>query len=189
MNATKSSHVLVACMFTIGGCMQTSGSGGSDGSSDDWGDPEADADTDTDTDGETDTDSGSATDDGDPTAELLQTIRGEWHGRIGDNYEFGCLCLTLADDGTVIEPSGITAGFDVTSGDTTVLDVDARQIDILTIVDGSRFHVSDGTVSEDGSLIEGNWHGETYSGFDDPIELDRLPQTCEQRTGWTGAPC
>ncbi len=135
-------------------------------------------------------DSGSV-DSGGPEAELLLSIAGTWHGQIGPGYAGGCLCLTLDNVGNVIEPSGITLAFDVTGGDTTVLDADAREVDIRTVVEGSPFHIrGPAQVDADGTMIDGRWESEpSGSAFDNTIVLDREPESCMDRTGLDGAPC
>jgi hypothetical protein len=121
-------------------------------------------------------------------AELFAALTGEWHGEIGPGYKFGCLCLTLDETGAVIHPSGITMGFQVTdAGGTTIVSLEDREIDIATRVEGSTFHIQEAILSEDSSLIEGEWVGQ--SAFDSTIVLDREPATCEDRTGLWGAPC
>jgi hypothetical protein len=122
--------------------------------------------------------------------ELYAAITGEWHGEIGPDYQFGCLCLTLDETGAVVHPSGITMGFGVKDGGgTTIVSLEDREIDIATMVEGSKFHVEDAILSDDASLIEGQWAGESVSEFDSTIILDRDPATCEDRTGLWGAPC
>lgn len=122
-------------------------------------------------------------------AELLAAITGEWHGAIGPGYKFGCLCLTLDEEGDVVHPSGITLGASVKGGGVTIVSLEDRAIDIATTVEGSAFHIEDATVSVDASLIEGSWMGEGVSDFDEAITLDRDPASCEDRTGLWGAPC
>ena len=122
-------------------------------------------------------------------AALLEDIAGTWHGMIGAGYRNGCLCLTLDSAGNVISPSGITGGFTITGGSTTIVDVSTREIDILTIVSGVNFHIQDAFVNSDGTVINGQWVGETIHDFDDTITLDRDPASCLSRTGLTGAPC
>ena len=122
--------------------------------------------------------------------ELYAEIAGEWHGQIGPDYKFGCLCLTLDDTGDVIHPSGITLGFGVKDGGgTTIVSLEDREIDIATLVEGSVFHIQDAVLSEDASRIEGQWIGEGVSDFNSTILLDRDPASCEDRTGLWGAPC
>ena len=108
---------------------------------------------------------------------------------IGPGYRNGCLCLTLDGAGNVIEPSGITMGFDVDGGATTIVDPGTREIDIRMFVTGAPFHVQDAFVNGGATIIDGQWVGETFHDFDDTIVLDREPQSCEARTGLTGAPC
>jgi hypothetical protein len=122
-------------------------------------------------------------------AALLAAIGGQWHGKIGEAYKGGCLCLTLDAAGKVIEPSGITLGFDVTGGSTVVVDLAKREIDTTTIVQGYEFHIRKAIVAEDAQLIDGLWQGEPPSSFDDTIVLDRMPASCKERTGLDGAPC
>jgi hypothetical protein len=122
--------------------------------------------------------------------ELYGAITGEWHGEIGPDYQFGCLCLTLDETGGVVHPSGITMGFGVKDGGgTTIVSLEDREIDIATLVSGSVFHIAEAILSEDASLIEGLWSGESVSEFDSTIILDRDPASCEDRTGLWGAPC
>jgi hypothetical protein len=122
--------------------------------------------------------------------ELYAELTGEWHGEIGPDYQFGCLCLTLDETGAVIHPSGITMGFGVKDGGgTTIVSLEDREIDIATLVSGSVFHIEDAYLSDDASQIEGQWTGENVSEFDSTIVLDRDPASCEDRTGLWGAPC
>ena len=122
--------------------------------------------------------------------ELYTAITGEWHGEIGPDYQFGCLCLTLDETGAVVHPSGITMGFGVKNGDgTTIVSLEDREIDISTMVEGSVFHIAEAILSDDASTIEGLWAGESVSEFDSTIILDRSPASCEDRTGLWGAPC
>jgi len=122
--------------------------------------------------------------------ELYAAITGEWHGEIGPDYQFGCLCLTLDETGAVIHPSGITMGFGVKDGGgTTIVSLEDREIDIATMVEGSVFHIEEAILSDDASLIEGQWSGQGVSEFDSTIILDREAATCEERTGLSGAPC
>ena len=122
--------------------------------------------------------------------ELYAAITGEWHGEIGPDYQFGCLCLTLDETGAVVHPSGITMGFGVKDGGgTTIVSLEDREIDIATLVSGSVFHIEEAYLSDDASSIEGQWAGESVSEFDSTIILDRDPASCEDRTGLWGAPC
>jgi hypothetical protein len=173
----------------VGGDDDDAADGDADADADADGDADADADADADGDADGDAD---ADGDGDADADadaLLRSLAGEWHGSIGDGYAGGCLCLTLDEAGGVIEPSGITLGFDVTGGSTTIVDLAGRGIDILTVVQGSNFHIQDATVDEEGTAIDGMWVGESFHDFDDTIVLDRDPETCLERTGLDGAPC
>jgi hypothetical protein len=126
-------------------------------------------------------------------SDLVSQIAGQWHGKIGAGYKNGCLCLTLDAKGKVIAPSGITAGFGVTSGggttDTTVIDATGRVVTIHMLVTGAGFSIDHATVAPDASTMSGQWKGDTPSAFDDTIDLDRLPATCKDRTGLDGAPC
>jgi hypothetical protein len=98
------------------------------------------------------------------------------------------LCLTLDEVGRVVQPSGITLGFAVTGGSTEVVDAAGREIDTTTIVEGYEFHIWQAVVDEAATRIEGLWHGVEIP-LDDTISLDRLPESCEERTGLPGAPC
>jgi hypothetical protein len=124
---------------------------------------------------------------------LISQISGQWHGKIGAGYKNGCLCLTLDTNGKVIAPSGITMGFGVTSGggttDTTIVDPVGRIVTIHMLVTGAGFSIKNATVAPDASTMSGQWAGDSPSPFDDTIDLDRLPQTCKDRTGLDGAPC
>jgi len=155
-------------------------------------DADADGDAETDVPAEAEAEAGADADadaaDGGAAA-LLSSISGQWHGMIGTGYRNGCMCLTLDAAGNVIAPSGITLGFTITGGSTTVVDAATREIDIRTIVSGTPFHILDAFVNADSTLIDGQWQGETIHDFDDTIRLDRDPQSCEARTGLTGAPC
>jgi hypothetical protein len=130
---------------------------------------------------------------GDGGSDLVSQIAGQWHGKIGAGYKNGCLCLTLDAKGKVIAPSGITAGFGVTSGggttDTTVVDATGRVVTIHMLVTGAGFSIDHATIAPDASTMSGQWKGDTPSAFDDTIDLDRLPATCKDRTGLDGAPC
>lgn len=136
-------------------------------------------------------DAGGSSDAGGGGGGVLSLIEGQWHGQIGPGYRGGCLCLTLDAAGNPIAPSGITLGFNISGGSTTVIDEGMRQIDITTTVEGSEFHIrGPATVDPAGTMIDGQWESEPPgSMFDDTIVLDRDPQSCMDRTGLSGAPC
>lgn len=140
------------------------------------------------------TDPQPSTDTATPTEPLaIADLAGRWRGSIGEDYQAGCLCLTLDVEGNVIGPSGITLGFPVTTAgdlpDTTILDPEARLIRVHMRVSGSGFRIDDATVGASAETIDGDWLGDTPSAFDGTISLDREPETCMERTGLGGAPC